>query len=181
MAGLFLGLASFLPVLTEPVASEDAVGRYWFFSVPEISLFCAVLSSVIGWMVFSKLVKEGGYSPIFINGFSMFSGGILALGTSCLFEQGIHVTAMVPFLWYVGLIILISNIISYNLYGTLLKHYTATFLFFAGSISPVFAATYDWLWFGRIVSLPFVISTVFTAFGLYIFYQNELKEGYLKK
>ena len=86
--GLLVGFAGSLPVLIAqtPIA-ELSAGKFLFLSIPEICLLIAATSGVYGWIVMKKLVVNKHYSPIFVNGFGMFFGGLAAFITSFLFEQ----------------------------------------------------------------------------------------------
>jgi drug/metabolite transporter (DMT)-like permease len=75
--------------------------------------------------------------------------------------------------------IFIANILFYNLYGYLLKRYTATFLSFAGFVTPLFAAYFEWLFFGALMPIEFFITIIIVGFGIYLFYQEELNQGYI--
>ncbi|MCV5950917.1 DMT family transporter, partial [Escherichia coli] len=66
----------------------------------------------------------------------------------------------------------------YNLYGTLLKRYSATFMSFAGFTTPLFTALFGWLVLGEIVTWPFYVSFCIVLLGLVLFDQEELKQSY---
>ncbi|MFC1842957.1 DMT family transporter [Candidatus Dependentiae bacterium] len=181
--GLVIGCFGFFLVLANG-KSPGEIGKnaFLFLSWPEISLLVAVFSAVYGWVVFKKLTKIGGYSPFMINGFGMLSGGILAFATSFLLE-GVHsfktpssslILDISAFLGYALLLILIANVIGYNLYGHLLKRYSITFLSFAGFMCPLFAAFFGNIFLGEMPTLTFFISVIIVAIGLYIFYREEL-------
>jgi len=177
--GLFLGCAGFLPTLVAPTPGEGRA--VLLISEPEILLLLSVISSVFGWMVMKKLVLREGYSPIMVNGVGMFFGGLCALATSFSVEgmptvvtgPGALDTVMMVAL-YTGLLILIANVIFYNLYGYLLSQYSATFLSFAGFMCPLFAAAYGSLFLGETVPAGFFATILFVFVGLYLFYQEEL-------
>ena len=76
---------------------------------------------------------------------------------------------------------LISNILCYNLYGYMLKKFTATFVSFMGLLSPIFASLNSWVLIGEPPSLTILISTGVVSLGLFIVYQAELKQGYFMK
>ena len=114
----------------------------------------------------------------------MLLGGILSLGTSYFFETWPSITSLshnVPFIRSLFLLILIGNIICYNLYGKLLHCYSATILSFFGCITPLFGVLFGWLWLGETVSPWFYVTALLASVGLYIFYQEDLKEGLLTK
>lgn len=177
--GLLIGFSGFLPEIllkssTAPLSSS------FLLSFPELVLLVAVASGVYGWITLRKLVKNGEYSPIVVNGIGMVGGGLLALITS-FFVEGWAVNPVMdfwPFAKLTALIILVGNILFYNFYGFLLTRYTATFLSFAGFTTPLFAALFGWLFLGEMVNWTFFLSIFVVCIGLYIFYQEELKQGY---
>lgn len=178
--GLLLGCLGFLPTLLTPTVAE---GPEWLlFSQAELLLLLSVFSSVIGWMVMKRLTVKEHYSPVLVNGIGMFAGGLCALATS-LFVEGIPVVPAGPqaahsimmVALYTGLLILIANVIFYNLYGHLLKIYSTTFLSFAGFTCPIFAAAYGYLFLGEMVPAGFFVSLFMVFIGLFIFYQEELR------
>lgn len=181
--GLAIGFGGFLPLLESTAPTiESTLGTFGFISVAEIIALVSVTSACVGWIFMKKLTTELNYSYIFINGFGMFFGGILALGTS-------HATETWPALEYVMysfpfwrsllLLILIGNVICFNLYGKLLHTYSTTMLSFFGFVTPLFTALFSWLWLGETVSNAFFITIALVTCGLYIFYQEELKLGYI--
>jgi drug/metabolite transporter (DMT)-like permease len=145
-------------------------------------LLISVISCSLGWILFKKLLQRG-YSALQVNGFAMIMGGIQALVFANYFE-----TSPMPF-WYQSLyfwvlffgIILFANFIFYNLYGYFLHKYSATLLAFVGFLTPLFTALYDFLFLGISVSSDFYIATTIVSYGIYIFYQEELRQGYVKK
>jgi drug/metabolite transporter (DMT)-like permease len=140
-------------------------------------------------MLLKKLVNTRGYSPIMVNGVSMLCGGIAALITSIHHEGipmikgtgewvgGFFVSNIMMFMFYLMAAIVIANIIFYNLYGYLLKQYSATFLSFAGFTTPLFAALYGRIFLAESVSASFFIAVGLVGTGLTLFYQDELKEN----
>jgi drug/metabolite transporter (DMT)-like permease len=148
---------------------------------PYVLLLIAVISCALAWIYVRILIKDQGYNPMFINGFAMLLGGVLAFPISAALEGPLTLPwgNMNSFLMLLALIILVANIIFYNLYGFFLKKYTATLLSFVGFITPAFVALFDWLFLDISVSSGFFIATAILGFGIYIFYQEELKQGYV--
>ncbi len=179
--GLLAGFAGFLPVLLAPNQEPSVAG--FFILWPEITMFGAVLSSVYGWILIRQLVNEHDYSSALINGVGMFGGGVLAFATSFFYEgwQPLPVIDTTLFLYYTVLIVIVANIIFSNLYTVLLKRYTATLLSFSGFMAPLFAALLGWLFLGETITWEFFATAGFVFVGLYLFYQEELKQGYVKK
>jgi drug/metabolite transporter (DMT)-like permease len=56
-----------------------------------------------------------------------------------------------------------------------MKHYTATFISFAGFIVPIFAGLIGWGFLNEKITWHFYASCLIILFGLYLFYQDELK------
>jgi drug/metabolite transporter (DMT)-like permease len=176
--GFGLGLAAFIPELFSGPVSE-----LFSFShtIPRLMTLIAVISSSYGWIIVRSLVKRG-YSPIFINGFGMFFGGLASLLTSFMIESWtpFPVTQWVPFIQATILIIVVANILFYNLYGYLLEFYTATILSFAGFMCPLFAGLFGYIFLGETFSPLLLVSFCMVLIGLIIFYHEELRQGYIK-
>lgn len=192
--GLLIGFLGLIPWLLSSSACEDVFGSFASVSLPEVALLIAVTSAAYGWLVVTKLMKEFEYAPVLINGIGMAGGGVLALLSSFLCEGwpsimyrsaaqicnpwivaqvGIDASALLYVACYTALLILIANIICYNLYGYLLCYYSATFISFAGFICPLFAAGFGWLFLGERISVYFILTFVLILLGLYLFYQDE--------
>lgn len=146
-------------------------------------MLISVVTSSLGWIFVRILVKNKGYSTLLVNGVSMFVGGWVALPLSRYFEGVTDISIMyVPHvIGLLALVIFIANIFFYNLYGYLLTRYTATFLSFAGFVTPLFAAFFEWMFFDVIVPQEFFLTICIVGAGIFIFYQEELKQGYIAK
>jgi len=182
--GLLIGFLGFFLILGNGESPGEIDKKaFLFLSWPEIALLVAVISSVYGWVVFKKLTMRGGYSPLMINGFGMVTGGFLAFAASFLFEgyptlivgNSSFTFAIFACLGYALLLILVANVIGYNLYGYLLKKYSMTFLSFAGFICPLSAALFGNIFLGEMPSPRFFVAVAIVAFGLFIFYRQELR------
>lgn len=175
--GLFIGIIGFLPILLHESSAERQIGGIAFLSWPELALILAALSTVIGWVSMRYLIKTSKCSLITANGLSMILSSFLIFPTSLLVEkwEPYPFTDGSMFISYLLILTLLSNIVAYNLYGALLRKYTATFMSFAGLISPLFAAFFSWLFLGEIVSWHFFVSAGIVFLGLYIFYREERK------
>jgi drug/metabolite transporter (DMT)-like permease len=178
--GLIVGFLGFTPILLSQTSNEEQAGQLFFFSWAELSVMMAAICSVYGWIMLKQLVNEHQLSPLMANGMSMFVGGALALGHSLAVEDWnpLPVTNFPIVLECTLLLIFISNLICYNLYGTLLKRYSATFMSFAGFTTPLFTALFAWFILGETVTWPFYLSFIIVLMGLLIFDQEELKQSY---
>jgi drug/metabolite transporter (DMT)-like permease len=181
--GLGIGFLGILPVLAQETGSEKLVHAFALFSWPALALIGATLAAVYGWVLLRLIVKDQVTSPLMANGTSMLIGGLLALGHSLIVENWaplpIEPGHFPSFFKGVLVIIFISNLLCYNLYGMLLRRFTATFLSFVGLLSPIFASLNSWFFLGEIPSWTIFLSTAIVSIGLWIVYRAELKQGYL--
>ncbi len=170
VVGVIVGLLGMVPIF---VVTMDA--SVVSITLPDVVLFGAVISGAYAWFLVKELLNKG-YSFFIINGVAMLIGGILSLGTSFVIEGYQGLVSDVPqFLFWVGSLILVSNIVVYNLYGWLLKRYSITFLTFAGFLCPGFAGLYQWILTGEPMGWHNIASLVLVTIGLSIFYSQELR------
>jgi drug/metabolite transporter (DMT)-like permease len=143
----------------------------------ELLLLVAVVSASYGWLVVKQLMVAG-HGILQIQGVSMLVGGLLAVITAGCFEYGTYplVTNLYDFAWYMAALILVANIVCYNLYSLLLRRYSAIFISFAGFTCPLFAALYGGLFLDEPMTGSFCASAVMVTGGLYLFYRQELRE-----
>jgi drug/metabolite transporter (DMT)-like permease len=183
LLGLVIGFIGFIPVLLHQSGAEQLRGGVSFLSWAEIALIVATATSVYGWILLRKLGKEDALSPLMANGTSMLLGGLLALLHSWFTEEWnpFPISNYAGFFQGVLLMILISNLFCYNLYGALLKRFTATFLSFAGLTTPLFAAFFGWVVLHETVSWNFFVSVGIISLGLWLVYAEELRLGYIVK
>ncbi len=184
--GLLIGFFGFIPLLVEQSEPTEIAWHYFitrFISLPELLMLVSVIFACMGWICVKKLTADFKYSYFFVNGVAMFFGGICALLTSFCFETWPAVSVMTSStMWsYLAAIILIGNVMAYNLHGKLLSIYSATIISFVGSFTPLFAALFGWFFLHEAISLGFWITLALVSFGLFIFYQEELRQGYIKK
>lgn len=183
--GMALGFAGFVPVLAAQKGSGELLSGLTYLSWPELSMIAAALCSVYGWVLLRLIVKDSTVSPALANGTSMLIGGLFALLHSALVEtwNPLPVSASVigPFIQGTVIMTFISNILCYNLYGMMLKRFTATFLSFMGLLSPIFASINSWLFLGEQPSPVIFLSTGIVCLGLWLVYSAELRQGYINK
>lgn len=176
-SGLLIGFSGFIPILLTDTSIETAAGELWVFSWPELAVIGAVFASVFGWVLLKQLVHHQQLSTKLVNGASMLVGGVLALLHSFLvdaWQEGIPVTQWHPFLELTIALLIISNLIAYNLYGHLLKKFSQTFMSFAGLSTPLFTALFGWIFLSEQVTFSFFLSLVIVFIGLFVFYKEEL-------
>jgi len=182
--GFGIGVVGMVPIFLSSSTGESAMSRLGWFSWAEIAVLIAAIAAVYGWIILRKLVKDHNCSFMIANGMSMLIGGSIAMVHS-FFTDGWTpmppITDMWPFIGCLVIMIAISNFICYNLYGHLLKTYTATLMQFAGFSTPIFAAFFAWITLGETVSLQFWMTISFIMLGLWVFYREELRQGYILK
>ncbi len=179
--GMVIGFLGFIPVLFTMGSSQD----FLYISVADLFVMGAALCAVYGWVLLRLVVKDASISPLMANGISMLFGGMLALSHSYFTENWtpfpIALPQMGKFLLGTLVMTFISSILCYNLYGLMLRKFTATFLSFVGLLSPIFASFNSWVILGEIPSPIIFLSTGIVILGLWLVYQEELKQGYIKK
>ena len=186
--GLGIGILGFIPILMHQMPAEAFTMHIGFLSMPELVLLVAVASACFGWITTKQLVVVRGYSTIMVNGIAMLGGGVLALLAAFLFEPSPWIRAAAEPGWGLGpieyarwaifgytvLLIIIANVICFNLYSRLLHKYSTTFISFVGFTTPLFTALFDLLYFGQGVSISFFATIGLVGIGIYIFHQDEL-------
>jgi drug/metabolite transporter (DMT)-like permease len=172
--GILSGFLGVLPVLIgkgENINLQELLS----ISLPELMLLFSITSGAYAWFLIKKLMDKG-YSLIFINGLSMFAGGILSFLTwGYLYLQGTTFSIVYDIKWFlitvIGLILL-SNIMVYSLYAWLMRKYSLTFIALVGFLCPLFGALYGKVLLGESLYWYHAIALVGIAFGLYCFYKD---------
>lgn len=179
LLGLGLGILGFVPILVTHSSAETRAGAWGLLSLAELAILGAAVATSIGWTLMRIMVKNHHYSSVMSNALTMLLGGVFSLIHS-YFEDGwapLPIEGFYPFLGWMLVLCLVSNLISYNLHAHLLKKFTATYLSFAGLTQPIFAAFFGWIFLQEIMSLYFWISALCVTGGLYIYYREELRQG----
>ncbi len=186
--GMAIGFVGFSIMIIHNAPGESHEYSYGYFSLAEVALLIAAISSVTGWIFLRRSIKDKK-SVIIIEvlGLSMLIGSTFCFMQSLATESWNPIPlynypdALGSFALYMLLALLISNLIAYPLYSELLKTYTATFLSFSGFIQPLCAAFYGWLFLGETVTPYFFLASVFVFIGLFMFYREDLRQGYVLK
>ncbi len=177
--GLLIGFIGMIPILITTSKSEQIMGDFLYISWPEIAIFAAVCAHAYAMIVFRILIREQKQSVLLSNGVCTLGGGILASLTLLFVDVPLTITEIGPFIGWLALLILVSNIICHNFHLYLYKYYTVTFLSFTDFLSPLFTALYSWLFLKEIITWHYAASVVIVFTGLYLFYQDELKTIYV--
>lgn len=183
--GMIIGFLGITPVFLTQSKGESLLGGFSIFSWAELAIIGAALFSVYGWVLLRILVKSKEVSPLTANGWSMLIGGGLALIHSFFIDSWkpfpVGPSDMSGFIQGTLIMTFISNIFCYNLYGFLLKKFTATLMSFMGLLSPFFASLSEWIFLGQKPSLVILGSSCIVILGLWIIYKEELRQGYIIK
>lgn len=176
--GIIIGMFGFLPVLINNSPAEKSMAHFGFLSLAELALLAAAIATAYGWIIIKQLVYQKHVPIVLVNGITMFFGGLMALGHSVFIETwpNIFAPSFISFWGYTFLVIFIAYISAYNLYASLLSKYSPTFLSFAGFITPFPTAFFGWIFLGETVPWSFYLSMFIVFIGLYIFYQDEIKQ-----
>ncbi len=180
--GLTLGFLGFIPILIEPSNIIDTTASFGYLSLAELALIGAAISSVLGWTFIRILVKQKQFSPFLLNGLSLASGGFLCLGHAfcCEPQPFVQPDYLYLFIQITALVALFKYGIAYNLNAYLLTTHTTTLMAFFSFTASLFATVLGILFCNETVSAYFIVSVVCVFAGLCIFYQEELRQGYIK-
>jgi drug/metabolite transporter (DMT)-like permease len=179
---MLIGLVGFSIMLIHDAPGETVYCPVGFLSMGEMALIVAAIATVVGWMATRKALQTNLSTATEIIAFGMLYGGIICIAQSLFTEnysimQG-HYSSIAC---YLLLATIFSSVLGYTLYVYLLQKYTATFLSFAGFFEPFCAAFFGWFFLGEVVTGWFFLAAFFVFVGLYWFYQEELKQGYIVK
>ncbi len=151
-------------------------------TLPFLVLSAAVILGAYGWILVRELVQRENLPIAWVQGISMTIAGILALGTSYLSEYAlwnpVPVSKYLPFIGYTGAALVFVNIGFTNLYSYLLRFFTATLLSFAGFLCPMFVALLGVLFLEETIPVASFFALALFSLGLFIFYSEELHQGY---
>lgn len=177
--GLVIGILGFIPILLHESAGERVLATFLHISLADVAVLVAVISLAFAWNLFKRLLRRG-YKPLVLNGWAMLIGSILAFTASPFVEIWDPVPATNwPVIVACGFALaLIGGVVCENLYGYMLRHYTTTFLSFAGCVVPFFTAFFQWIFLDQPISWIFWVSMTIIIFGLFLFYKEELREQY---
>lgn len=179
MVGMFIGFLGLMPIIFAQTNQEISSGTFLIFTLAELAMVGAVFFSVYGWILLKKVMQDYEYSPLMANGLSMTLGGVFALTHSYLVGENwapLPISSVQPFVINTIIMCLISNLICYNLYGYLLKRFSATFMSFAGLITPLFASIFGFVWLNEVITWHYLLSMVLFSIGLLIFYREEMAQ-----
>ena len=170
--GIVVGCTGLVPILAGQSGNESLLLANTSF--PEAVLLVAVACACYAWFIIKDLMRKG-YHLGLINGVAMLIGGLMSFVTSFFFEGSWSeaVIAWEPFLFWTLLLVMVANVISYNLYGWLLQTYSITFMTVAGFLCPIFGAFFGWLFLNEAITWHYCLALVLITSGLLLFYKEE--------
>lgn len=176
LLGTLCSFATLLPLMMTNPSQSRSCDSIFSFSLPDAALMLSIGCGAYAWFVIKDLMKRG-YSLAIINGLAMFCGGLMSFATwSVVRTPGVSpILEIKPFIITVAALILISNVIVYNLYGWLLNYYSVTFVACAGFLSPLFGAFYGHLFLNEALGWQHYLAIVGITAGLYLFFYDELR------
>lgn len=180
--GMILGFVGVGINLLDTTASSYGNSGFGFVSLPEISVFMGVLSNACGLMVIRYLVRVRKLPVLFFNSLAMFGCSLMSIITIYFYPSlwSLRCDNVSKFVWLIILISLLS-IITVNLKSILLKKYSATLMTFTSFIMPMFTVVFGALFFDEKITSTFALAFLIVVLGLYIFYSEELRQGYVVK
>lgn len=171
--GMAVGFIGIMPTLLAESSSEEALGSLLMLSWADIAILLAAILYSYGWFPVDTLVREKNYSSFTINGYAMFFAGIAAL-CSAPYLETIAIGSLSKIAIYLPLLILIGNIICYNLYAYLLRRFSPTIIAFASLLTPLFGALCGWLFLHEVITWHFYVSFALVTLAFAIFFYDEL-------
>lgn len=172
--GLMVGFLGMMPTLFTTTSLEELSGSIAFFSLAEAATLGSVASFAYNLIAMQKLVKHRGCPAVLANGISMLIGGFLSLNAALLLEPIWLIGNPWHFVGLLCALLIISNFMGLNLQATLLKQHSATFMAFAGFLTPLFTAFFGWLLLNESIRLPYLISFGCVIIGLVMFHYDDI-------
>jgi len=174
--GLMIGFFAIIPILLDSNHGKVVDVPFHLSMMGYFAFSCAVLSFAYGWILNKELYNTVHLSSTLVTG----SGFIFGSSISFIYFFITHGNSMFDMrvtddFWWLLLLFAILTAVSYNLYSSLLKRYSPTFISFASFLEPAFGLLYASIFLGQSISLLALIALVTLCFGLYIFYQEELR------
>lgn len=176
--GLIIGLLGLMPIFFSGDEVTYVTGEVLHVSVPELVLLLSVISASYAWFVVAGLMQRG-YGISLINGVAMLVGGIFSLILWFFVSDDVSPIKgdLSSFLLWTSLLIIVANVISYNLYGWLLRYLSITFMGALGFLCPIFASIYGVFLLKEQLGMSHIIALVMVCLGLWLFYREEMRKS----
>lgn len=174
--GLMIGFAAVIPIVLETAHGTSHNIPWHLAMFGYLAFGCAVITFAYGWILNQEMHKTVHLPSSLITGAALALGGGLTLLLSFLIQgKDIFTMQVTNDFWWLLILFAMLTAVAYNLYSTLLKRYSATFVAFASFLEPAFGLLYAAIFLGQAISTISFISLTGLGLGLYIFYQEELR------
>ena len=200
--GMVIACSAITPLLISDLTGDiaDTTYCFGFLSVAEIVMIIAAAATAYGWVIMKSLIdksvppfssvvfekkkrngeiiKSAGFNSYFLNGISLMLGGAFCFIHAFCFETGPFVMNghYMDFVWSMLIMMFFQNIIAYNFNAYLLTVYSATLVILFSFVMPIITALLGYFMLNEMLSIKFFLCCAGVAFGLFIFYQEELYE-----
>ena len=174
--GLTIGFAAVVPIVLE--SNHGGFNQVpWYLVLSGYIVFtCAVISFAYGWILHKELFSVIHVSSSLLTGAALTVGGAMTLLIwMAIDQQAMFTMQLTDSFWWLLLLFAILTAIGYNLYSSLLKRYSPTFISFASFLEPAFGMLYASIFLGHTISQFSFIALIALGCGLYLFYQEELQ------
>lgn len=199
---LFFGFASLWPILEFDFESVDLINVFEITLYARLAILLSVFFGAYGWLLMQRLILEKKYSPLHLNMIGLLGAGCLSLFQIAVqkvspyqqpffkldpsymndqvylffnyffsVDNSIAITAM----FHIVILIVITHVIGYPLYGYLLKRYSATFLALSGCTIPLISAFAGKFFLKEQLPSGFWVSFLMMSICVLLFYYEEEK------
>lgn len=172
LIGLIIGWLGFIPLLF--FDKSEVVG--YTISWAEIYALGTAVSVAISYLLYHRLMTKRQVSVSFTSTINLFAAGVLSLINVYFFELNpttlatITINAYSIFLFIAVVVVTMVWAMSFTY---LTGIYPSAFLAATSFTVPLFAAFFEWVLFGRMVSYHFFMTLTCVAIGLVFIYRAE--------
>ncbi len=175
--GLMIGICGFVPQLF--IDDSGCTSTVFSFGKYDIIMLLASATYAYGWILVKKLSHRNEYHDAWVNGIGMLIGGTCALLYSIVFGPGL-VASFTVINWHQfmlsAILVSIVSVACYILYTALLHHFSTTLVSFFSFLEVPFALLFGFIFLHEGIHYLSFVSTAIIALGLYLFYQEELRQ-----
>ncbi len=174
--GLSIGFTAVIPIILQAAHGTHHTAPWHLAMLGYLVFGSAVVAFAYGWILNQEMHQTVHAPSSLITGTALVVGGFTTLILAGIARvNATSAMQLTDDFWWLLLLFAIITAIAYNLYSQLLKRYSATFVAFASFLEPAFGLLYASIFLGQKVSTISLISLMTLGFGLYLFYQEELR------
>ena len=173
--GLIIGFMAVIPIILESNHGQLSQIPWHLAAAGYVIFSCAIISFSYGWILHKELFSIVHVSSSLLTGMALTVGGAITLSIfAASHRHTIFTMQLTDSFWWLLLLFAILTAIAYNLYSSLLKRFSPTFVSFASFLEPAFGMLYASIFLGHTISYISLTALVALGCGLYLFYQEEL-------